>query len=168
MIATGFVSWEKELHMKFSLLITLFTVIAIAGNAQDSTLKKEIMGRYTFPAGSVVEEVNVSEEAGMLTMSSSVGTSALEQVKGDTFNITSFNGIAVFRRNDQRKVVGVHIDASGYVLDGVKDSVAGAPKAVIGARTMDSHSSSLFDEDMRRDFIVMLKPAWTDKRLLVQ
>lgn len=156
--------------MKFSLLITLFTVLAFAGHAQDSTLKKEIMGKYKFPAGSVVEEVNVSEESGMLTMSSAVGTSALEQVKGDTFNIISFNGIAVFKRNDLRKVVGVHIDASGYVLDGVKDSVAVIANTVVllSPKRADIITTMLSERDLLHEYVVMLNPRRLDKALIDQ
>jgi hypothetical protein len=156
--------------MKFSLLIVLFAAIAFVGHAQDSTLKKEIQGKYKFPAGSVVEEVNVAEEGGMLTMSSAVGTSALEQVKGDTFNITSFSGIAVFKRNDQRKVVGVHIEASGYVLDGVKDSVATSTKmfAVAAPTSYEQVAALLAGPDLFRGSLVQLTRRRVDKGPLIQ
>lgn len=111
----------KQTRFIFTVGLLFITMLA---SAQDSTARKELMGKYKFPAGSVVEEVIVLQENGMLMMNSTAGTSSLEPVKGDTFNIVNFNGIAVFKRNDIRKVIGVHIDASGYVLDGVKDSLA--------------------------------------------
>jgi hypothetical protein len=104
----------------FFLLLCLCTT---ALTAQDS-VQAQLIGKYKFPDGSVVAEVNVVFENGGLTMSSSAGTSALELIKGDSFNVVSFNGIAVFKRNEAKKVVGVHIDASGYVLDGVKDGAS--------------------------------------------
>lgn len=107
--------------MKQSLLaFFLVAITVISAQAQDTT-QQQYLGKYKFPAGSVVEEVNVVFENGALMMNSTAGTSSLQLVKGDTFTIVSFNGTAVFKRNESGKVNGVHIDASGYVLDGVKD-----------------------------------------------
>jgi len=110
----------------FSLIVLL---IAVAAHAQDST-QQQFVGKYKFPEGSAVPEVNVTIESGTLMMSSTAGTSSLQLVKGDTFSIISFNGIAVFKRNEGNKVVGVHIDASGYVLDGVKETAGIAISAM--------------------------------------
>lgn len=104
------------------LFLLLLCITAISASAQDST-QSQLIGKYKFPDGSVVAEVNVVFESGNLMMNSSAGVSALELIKGDSFNIVNFNGTAVFKRNDVKKVIGVHIEASGYVLDGVKDSV---------------------------------------------
>ena len=93
---------------------------SLAVTAQDST-GKELIGKYKFPAGSVIEEAVVTFENGVITMSSSAGVSVLEKMKGDTFNIVSFNGIAVFKRDDAKKITGVHVDASGYILEGEKE-----------------------------------------------
>ncbi len=98
-------------------------VIAIAANAQDTTYK-EIVGKYKFPSGSVIEEAVVAWENNVFTMSSAVGLSTLERVKGDTFNVVSFNGICVFKRDDAKKITGVHVEASGYVLDGTKETAS--------------------------------------------
>ena len=108
--------------MKFYFLMA-FCVMMISANAQDSTFK-ELTGRYKFPAGSVIDEANVSVENAALTMSSSAGTSTLERIKGDTFNVVSFNGICIFKRDDTKKINGVHVDASGYILDGEKHAAA--------------------------------------------
>ncbi|MEO5682276.1 MAG: hypothetical protein ABIQ88_06520 [Chitinophagaceae bacterium] len=103
------------------IFLLLACIISMAVNAQDSTYK-ELVGKYKFPSGSVVEEVLVTLENGAINMNSTAGISLLEKIKGDTFNIISFNGIAVFTRNEAKKITGVHIDASGYVLDGVKEA----------------------------------------------
>lgn len=103
-------------------------LLALAAGAQDSTYK-EFLGKYKFPAGTVIDEAIVSIENGALNMNSSAGTSVLERVKGDTFNVVSFNGICIFKRDDAKKVNGVHVDASGYVLDGVKEAAAVAVAA---------------------------------------
>jgi hypothetical protein len=111
--------------MKKSLLflLTVFS-LSLAVHAQDTT-QQQYLGKYKFPAGSVVPEVTVTIESGVLMMSSTAGTSSLQLVKGDTFTIVSFSGTAIFKRNEGNKVVGVHIDAGGYVLDGTKEESSG-------------------------------------------
>jgi len=121
------------MKMYFSLL---FLALGMIVNAQDSTYK-EMTGRYKFPSGSVIEEALVTWDAGILTMSSTAGTSTLEKIKGDTFNIVSFNGICVFQRDATKKINGVHVDASGYVLDGTKD-----------AATLNEYSDLLMEEKL--------------------
>jgi hypothetical protein len=145
----------KQLRTIFTLGLLLTGMLVIA---QDSTTRKELIGRYKFPAGSVVEEVVVMQDNGILMMNSTAGTSSLELVKGDTFNIVNFNGIAVFKRNETKKVIGVHIDASGYVLDGVKDSVAVRSNAMVGMRSFPSNQVDendmllVLDEIATKDF----------------
>lgn len=107
---------------KFVLLLSFTICMVLLATAQDSTLKKELVGKYKFPDGSVVAEVEVVLENGVLMMNSSAGTSNLDWIKADSFSIAAFNGTAGFRRNDAKKIVAVHIEAGGYVLDGVKDS----------------------------------------------
>jgi hypothetical protein len=108
---------------KILLLLPIALMCVISVFAQDSTAKKELVGKYKFPDGSVVAEVDVLIDNGVLMMNSSAGTSSLDFLKPDSFSIVAFNGTAVFKRNDQKKIIGVHIDAGGYILDGVKDSV---------------------------------------------
>ena len=103
------------------LFVLLLLTVCSGLMAQDST-HKEITGKYKFPAGSVIDEVVVTQENGAFTMTASLGTSPLELIKGDSFNIVSFNGFAVFKRDDTKKINGIHIEASGYVLDGTKDA----------------------------------------------
>ncbi len=108
--------------MKFCFLIA-FSLVAIGAGAQDTTFK-EMTGKYKFPAGSIIDEANVTVENAVLTMSSTAGTSTLERIKGDTFNVVTFNGICIFKRDEAKKINGVHVDASGYILDGVKEAAA--------------------------------------------
>ncbi|MBC7904395.1 MAG: hypothetical protein H7Y27_13290 [Gemmatimonadaceae bacterium] len=109
--------------MKKLLFICAMVIVSAAALAQDST-KTIYLGKYKFPAGSVVTEVDVTLVDGNLTMVSTAGTSSLELIKGDTFTVVSFQGIAVFKRDSTgKKITGVHIDAAGYVLDGEKETV---------------------------------------------
>jgi hypothetical protein len=137
----------KQLRSIFTLVLLATSMLTIA---QDSTVRKELIGKYKFPAGSVVEEVVVMLDNGILMMNSTAGASSLELIKGDSFNIVNFNGIAVFKRNEVKKVTGVHIDASGYVLDGVKDSIAVAPNTFIPERSY-SYSQVEGDVNLIRD-----------------
>jgi len=109
--------------MKKILITFVMTGMACVGlQAQDSS-SHQYLGKYKFPEGSVVPEVEVFIDNGALMMSSSAGVSVLATLGVDSFNIVSFNGYATFKRNETKKIVAVHIDASGYVLDGIKDAV---------------------------------------------
>lgn len=101
----------------------MFTLFLLAGglfiHAQDTTLQ-EFTGKYVFPEGSVVPDVDVILESGGLIMTSSAGSSSLIKLGVDSFQIVEFSGTAVFKRGEDKKVNGVHIDAMGYILDGNK------------------------------------------------
>lgn len=104
-------------------VFVLLLFISSGAMAQDSTYK-ELVGTYKFPAGTIIPEAIVTIDNGVLNMNSAQGASALERVKGDSFNIVSFSGFALFKRDDAKKITGVHIEASGYIFDGVKDGAA--------------------------------------------
>jgi len=55
-------------------------------------------------------------------MTSAAGSSVLTDAGRDTFTIVEFSGLAIFKRGEDKKVNGVHIEAQGYVLDGQKQS----------------------------------------------
>ncbi|HET6722308.1 MAG TPA: hypothetical protein VFH07_06135 [Chitinophagaceae bacterium] len=107
----------------FSILSSLFILVA---NAQSDPAPKppleDFVGKYVFPEGSVVPDVDVLLSGSALTMTSAAGSSALNELGRDSFQIVEFNGIAVFKRGEDKKVNGVHIEAQGYVLDGQKKS----------------------------------------------
>lgn len=107
----------------FSILASL-SVICV--NAQSEPAPKppleDFVGKYVFPEGSVVPDVDVTLSGSALTMTSAAGSSVLNELGRDSFQIVEFNGIAVFKRGEDKKVNGVHIEAQGYVLDGQKKS----------------------------------------------
>ena len=86
---------------------------------KDSTLK-EYAGKYVFPDGSVIPNVVVNYEDGALTMSSAAGTSALVKQETDLYTIPAFNGTAKFKRDSNQKIIGVTVDARGYILEGTR------------------------------------------------
>ena len=110
--------------MKNGLISILFLFVGIVfAQAQQDTTYKAYLGRYVFSDGSVVPTVEVlGDSLKGLSMNSDQGSSPLEYQGGDRFNITYFNGVADFKRNDStRQVIAIHIEAMGYILDGMKD-----------------------------------------------
>jgi hypothetical protein len=106
------------------LMLVLFSIVcSVAAFSQqtpaDSTLQ-QFTGKYKFPEGSVVSEITVILEGGNLTMSSQVGTSPLEKKEEDVFVITQFQGTAKFNRDASKKIIGVTINAGGYLLEGTR------------------------------------------------
>lgn len=67
-----------------------------------------------------MSEITVILEGGNLTMSSQVGTSPLEKKEEDVFVITQFQGTAKFNRDASKKIIGVTINAGGYLLEGTR------------------------------------------------
>lgn len=101
------------------LCLLLGMVVIVQAQAKDSTLQ-DFVGKYKFPDGSVVTEVVVSMEGEGLVMSSSVGNSTLVKTGEDQFSITAYDGTAQFKRDTNKKIIGVNINAGGYVLEGTK------------------------------------------------
>ena len=110
--------------MKKSLLFVFTFMWFIFLNAQDTTLN-EYMGTYTFPEGSMVPTVAITIENGSLLASSSAGSSALEKISKDTFNLVSYSGTVYFLRNSQNKVDSIKIETQDVILLGKKDSSSG-------------------------------------------
>jgi hypothetical protein len=112
--------------MKKITLSILASLLIINVNAQSDPAPKpplsDFVGKYVFPDGSVVPDVTVALNGDALTITSVAGSSALTELGIDSFTIVEFSGVAVFKRGDDKKVNGVHIEAQGYVLDGQKQS----------------------------------------------
>jgi molybdopterin-binding protein len=106
----------KKLFFSFLMISCMTTIFA-----QDAGLQ-QYTGKYKFPDGSVVTEINVTIESGVLTSNSSAGSSVLEKLGVDTFSVVSFQGTAVFKRDANKKIIGVVVDAMGYHLEGTKDN----------------------------------------------
>jgi Domain of unknown function (DUF3471) len=105
-----------------------FILFAIAGmitvNAQQnpqSDSLKEYTGKYKFPEGSAVPEVNITIENGMLFAGSSAGSSELKRIEKDLFEIVAYAGKATFRRNEEGKLVGVKIEVEDLIMEGTKE-----------------------------------------------
>ncbi|MES2774058.1 MAG: hypothetical protein V4722_07725 [Bacteroidota bacterium] len=105
----------------------LFTLLFIAGSfvyvySQDSL--QQYTGRYNFPEGSVVREINVTVENNALMMGSMMGNANLVKDSEDNFRMPGFNGLAMFKRDSNKKVNTVSIDVMGLKLEGIKETSA--------------------------------------------
>lgn len=95
--------------------------VASYAQQQDTTLAQYV-GKYVFPSGSVIDAVTVTLENEALVMNSSAGSSALTKEGEDLYVIVAFQGKALFKRDSNKKIVGVSINAMGYQLEGTKEN----------------------------------------------
>lgn len=93
--------------------------------AQDTTLN-EYVGTYTFPEGGPVTTVDVKIENGSLLASSSAGSSVLEKISKDTFNLVAYQGTVYFTRDSLKKVSGIKIEVQDTIMEGKKESLDAA------------------------------------------
>jgi hypothetical protein len=107
--------------MKKLLLFSLMIMgLSVAVNAQTDTTLQQYTGKYKFGEGSVIAEATVSIDNGGLVVVTSYGSSPLIKQADDVFSVTAFQGTAAFKRNEDKKVIGVSINAMGYSLEGTK------------------------------------------------
>lgn len=112
--------------MKKIILPLLLSLFALTSNAQVDSIPMppldDFIGKYVFPEGSVVPEIDVLVSSDVLNMNSAAGNSTCTRLGIDSFLIDQFSGTAVFKRGEDKKVSTVHIEAMGYILDGQKQS----------------------------------------------
>jgi len=113
----------KKLFFFFLFVLAILSVKAQSPSPTPADPPLEdFVGKYVFPDGSVVPDVEVTLADSALTMMSVQGNSSLAKLGVDSFSIVEFSGTAVFKRGDDKKVNAVHIEAAGYILDGKKDT----------------------------------------------
>ena len=109
--------------------ILVFIILVISSTfiiAQDSTLN-DYTGKYKFPTGSMIPEVEITLNDNTLTINASIGSATLEKVSRDTFLIPSYgNAMVFFYRNAENKVNAIKIDTGNDVLEGKKEGMAAA------------------------------------------
>jgi Domain of unknown function (DUF3471) len=111
---------NKTVMKRFIFSTVAFVCFAMA-RGQDTTLN-EYVGTYKFPEGSVVLSVDIKIENGALMANSSAGSSALEKISKDTFNLVSYSGTVYFTRDADKKVNGIKIEVQDTVLEGKKEN----------------------------------------------
>jgi hypothetical protein len=108
---------------KILLLSTLLLGVFISIQAQDTTLT-QFTGKFKFAEGSPVQEVVINADNGALVAVSAMGTFVLQKTGEDQFFIAEFQAPVVYKRDSNKKVVGLAINANGMVLEAVKVEAA--------------------------------------------
>lgn len=109
--------------MRKIILSGLICAGALYSPAQDSTLN-DYTGKYKFPDGSMVPEVDISLSDNILTITAVIGSATLEKINRDTFLIPTYgNAMVFFYRNTENKVSAIKIDTGNDVLEGKKEGV---------------------------------------------
>ena len=108
---------------KILLLSTLLLGVFISIQAQDTTLT-QFTGKFKFAEGSPVQEVVINADNGALVAVSAMGTFVLQKTGEDQFFIAEFQAPVVYKRDSNKKVVGLTINVSGMVLEAVKVEAA--------------------------------------------
>jgi len=104
----------------FLFAIAAFMTVGAQQNPETDSLK-EYTGKYKFPEGSVVTEVNITIENGVLFAGSAMGSSELKRIEKDLFEVVTYAGKAIFKRNEEAKLIGVRIEVEDLILEGTKE-----------------------------------------------
>lgn len=107
----------KKLCFTLSILVSVY--IVSAQNTPADTLQ-QYTGKYKFPDGSVVTEVALVLDNGVLKASSAMGSSDLRMTEGDIFEIVAYSGTATFKRNPEGKISGVQMVIGDINIEGSK------------------------------------------------
>jgi mannitol-specific phosphotransferase system IIBC component len=110
------------------LLLSLLVVISFsAANAQQDSALQKYTGKYKFPDGSPVTEINFTVENGVLMGSSAMGSSEFKKTDTEhVFEIVAYGGTATFKKNGDGKITSVQILVGDVNMEGTKaESVAG-------------------------------------------
>ena len=107
----------RKLLFTSAILFFVFNT-GIAQTPQDTL--QHYAGKYKFPEGSVVTELTVSVENGVLMASSPIGNAELKKMETDIFEIVGYGGTATFKRNGDGKVVTVQIVVGDINIEGQK------------------------------------------------
>jgi hypothetical protein len=104
---------------KILLLSTLLLGVFISIQAQDTTLT-QFTGKFKFAEGSPVQEVVISADNGTLVAATAMGSFVLQKTGEDQYYIADYQAPVIFKRDSNKKVIGLSISVSGMVLEAVK------------------------------------------------
>lgn len=109
---------------KLFILFVLFFALTQSNLFAQSDSLQAYVGRYVFQQGAIIPDVSVQVDNGSLVMVAAMGSATLVKTGVDEFSIPSYSGVAVFKRNNEGKIVGVRIEAMGNILEGNKENFA--------------------------------------------
>ena len=105
-------------------LLGLLAVFMVNAQTSPTDSLQHYVGKYKFPAGSAVEEVNVTVDKDMLYISSTMGSSELKKINGDVFELVAYQGLTTFKRSPEGKVNAIRIEVGETLLEGPKSEPA--------------------------------------------
>ena len=109
--------------MRKALLLAITALAFNFANAQipsPADSLKVYTGKFKFPDGNPVTEINVTIENGILTAVSAMGSSELKHREGDIFDIVAYAGTGTFKRNDGGKVNKLRVQINELDMEGEK------------------------------------------------
>jgi hypothetical protein len=107
--------------MKKLLLSLLVLVSFYAANAQQDTVLQKYTGKFKFPDGSPVTEINFTVENGVLMGGSAMGSSEFKKTDTEhVFEIVAYGGTATFKKNAEGKITAVQILVGDINMEGTK------------------------------------------------
>lgn len=109
---------------KLLILFVLFFAFTQSKLFAQTDSLQAYVGKYVFQQGAIIPDVSVQVDNGSLVMVAAMGSAALVKTGVDEFSIPSYSGVAVFKRNNEGKIVGVRIEAMGNILEGNKENFA--------------------------------------------
>ncbi len=104
------------------LLLSLLVVISfLSVNAQQDTVLQKYTGKFKFPDGSPVTEINFTVENGVLMGGSAMGSSEFKKTDTEhVFEIVAYGGTATFKKNAEGKITNVQILVGDINMEGTK------------------------------------------------
>ena len=107
--------------MKQFILSLLVVISFSAANAQQDSSLQKYTGKYKFPDGSPVTEINFTVENGVLMGASAMGSSEFKKTDTENvFEIVAYGGTATFKKNTEGKITTVQILVGDVNIEGTK------------------------------------------------
>ncbi len=130
--------------MKKLLLFLLVVISFSALNAQQDSALQKYTGKYKFPDGSPVTEINFTVENGVLMGASAMGSSEFKKTDTEhVFEIVAYGGTATFKKNADGKIATVQILVGDINMEGTKAESFSVTELVL--ITVDKKTKSLIN-----------------------
>jgi hypothetical protein len=81
----------------------------------------EYKGTYIFPDGSIFNELKITTNGAVLTMTSAMGSTNLQNQGGDNFYLNDYGAPVIFKRDSNKVVESIYISVQGLELFGKKE-----------------------------------------------
>ena len=128
----------KKIFLSFLLILVSFIVV----NAQQDSLLQKYTGKYKFPEGSIVSEINVTIENGILNATSAMGATELRKTDTENvFEIVVYGGFATFKKDTVGKIATLQVLVGDINIEGTKSdgvSIASMFKYIVNPMHKES------------------------------